>query len=334
MMLPSDSEGDLSIPKLPSDSEGDLSIPTLSQHDVTTGSLQLPSDESADSLFDVGLSSDASDGDEDCDTKKQRRRFTIKPGCSRESMMEDGPQISLKSWMQHEPVPRWLNGTVQDDFAEIFSPPRIMQEVWKLDLRGSISADTDTDWNFDVLDNRVRLVQVLRARRPKVLHVCSPCKMHSKIMASNWYRMDPVKRERLFMQCQLYLEFAMMLCHMQEMEGRCYSHEHPESAISWNNKSVKEIAALVGAMKAHFDMCVFGMVTKVSQSPVRKATVMLTNCRPIYQTFQNKKCQKKHRHVALQGVEGGQKRTEFAQIYPKPFCAAYAQAVLQHCQGQ
>ena len=93
-MLPSDSEGDLSIPKLPSDSEGDLSIPTLSQHDVTTGSLQLPSDESADSLFDVGLSSDASDGDEDCDTKKQRRRFTIKPGCSRESMMEDGPQIS------------------------------------------------------------------------------------------------------------------------------------------------------------------------------------------------------------------------------------------------
>ena len=64
MMLPSDSEGDVSIPKLPSDSEGDLSIPTLSQHDVATAPLQLPSDDSADSLFDVGLPSDASDGDE------------------------------------------------------------------------------------------------------------------------------------------------------------------------------------------------------------------------------------------------------------------------------
>ena len=263
----------------------------------------------------------------------KRRRFQYVPGRSRESMLLEKPQVDMNQWRCVQ-VPRWLDGTIQDDFAEVFSPPRIMKEILKLHLRGELSADTDTGWRLDLEKDRIRLVQAVRARRPKVLHVCSPCKFHSKLMQTNWFRMPQIVREQLFREHQLLLDFAMMLCNLQFSEGRKYSHEHPKEAISWKSRSVRMVSVSCGSLVAEFDFCAFGMTTKTDGRPVKKPTKLLTNCKAIHDRFHRRKCGGGHRHCALQGSEGGVRRTQFAQIYPKQFCATYAEAVLAHTRTE
>ena len=52
------------------------------------------------------------------------------------------------------------------------------------------------------------------------------------------------------------------------------------------------------------DQCCIGAVAKVTKSPVRKRTVLLTNSNAVVRRFTKQLCKKDHEHVQLLGSEG------------------------------
>ena len=88
---------------------------------------------------------------------------------------------------------------------------------------------------------------------------------------------------------------------------------------------------LNGVRTVLFDQCCFGSVTKVTKSPVRKRTVLLTNSNAVVSVLSKQLCKNDHDHVQLMGSEGGVQRTKHAEIYPPELCQALAQCAVEEC---
>ena len=75
------------------------------------------------------------------------------------------------------------------------------------------------------------------------------------------------------------LRFGIELCRIQHEAGRVFVFEHPATATSWENSSVKDLMQLPGVMLSVMDMCCFGMVAQDEEgvAPVRKTKKILTN---------------------------------------------------------
>ena len=117
----------------------------------------------------------------------------------------------------------------------------------------------------------------------------------------------------------------MLLADLQESEGRGWAFEHPDMAKSWQNKKVKAVLQH-GALTARFDQCMFGLVSKVDKTPMRKRTRFMTNMHELHTVFHRKFCDCSHDHVAVQGSEGGERRSVWAQRYPPAMCKAAVSA--------
>ena len=102
-------------------------------------------------------------------------------------------------------------------------------------------------------------------------------------------------------------------------------------ASGWEQDCVKHVMKLNGVRTVLFDQCCFGAVTKVSKSPVRKRTVLLTNSNAVVRRFTKQLCKKDHEHVQLMGSEGGVRRTKHTEIYPPALCQALAQCAVEEC---
>ena len=53
---------------------------------------------------------------------------------------------------------------------------------------------------------------------------------------------------------------------------------------------------------------------------MKKSTRLLTNIPQIYYMFHMRRCDRTHIHCSIQGSEGGEKRSVWAQRYPPPLC--------------
>ena len=53
---------------------------------------------------------------------------------------------------------------------------------------------------------------------------------------------------------------------------------------------------------------------------IKKSTRLLTNIPQIYWMFHTRRCDRTHVHCSIQGSEGGEKRSVWAQRYPLPMC--------------
>ena len=98
--------------------------------------------------------------------------------------------------------------------------------------------------------------------------------------------------------------------------------EHPASASSWRTPHVQAVANAEGVFQVTFDQCMFGLVSKVTQTPMRKRTRLLTNCQRVRERFSNGMCDNSHDHQIIEGAEGGMKRSVWAQHYPIGFVEA------------
>jgi hypothetical protein len=76
------------------------------------------------------------------------------------------------------------------------------------------------------------------------------------------------------------------------------------------------------------DRCQLGLVTKVTGKPVFKPTTLLINCPAIVTAFSDLRCPKQHTHEHCVGLEGGMKRSTFAQKYPEAMCEKVAFCVV------
>ena len=79
-----------------------------------------------------------------------------------------------------------------------------------------------------------------------------------------------------------------------------------------------------------FDQCQFGLKSKVSQTPMNKRTILMSNIPSLHQNFDGQLCDGMHSHIMVQGCEGGEKRSTWAQRYSDLMVSMIAQAVREH----
>ena len=65
----------------------------------------------------------------------------------------------------------------------------------------------------------------------------------------------------------------------------------------------------------------FGMVTKVHRTPLKKATRLMSNEPHVLKCFAGVRCEGTHVHAWCMGCEGGEKRSRYAQYYPDLCCS-------------
>jgi hypothetical protein len=82
-----------------------------------------------------------------------------------------------------------------------------------------------------------------------------------------------------------------------------------------------------GVYTTTFDQCMYGLVTKVRNTPVLKSTKIVFNLKTLQSRF-SMRCDKSHVHQNCSGSEGGEFRAVFAQRYPDKLCQAVADAVV------
>ena len=255
------------------------------------------------------------------------------PGHSRKDLLTETmiPPRSYALW--NAQVPRHLSGALQDDFMEIYSGPRVAPYVEGCGLRADISADWHTGWDFETHHARLDIITQVKARRPKVLGLSPPCTWFSGLQNLNWSTMAVDARETAFRQGMTHLQFTMLLIDLQVTAGRKFYFEHPDGALSWSEASVQRATTREGMKVCRFHMCAFGLVSKVNQIPMIKSTKLLTNLEQLQGTCDQKWCPGHPTHQIIQGMEGGTKRSEWAQIYPPAFCAAVANAIKNYVCG-
>jgi hypothetical protein len=237
--------------------------------------------------------------------------------------LEMVPHRQAQLW--HAQVPPTMYADVQDDLMEIYSPERMTVEARALGLRAELSIDLLTGWNLLDDEVRQRVVKEISCRRPRVLMMSPPCTWFSGLMNLNWSKIKPAVREQAMRDATLHLEFCMLLADIQESNHRGWAFEHPDSAKSWQNAKVKSWMHR-GAFIARFDQCMFGLVSKVDGVRMKKRTRFMTNIKQLYDAFDKKVCDKTHEHVAVQGSEGGEKRSVWAQRYPQGLCETAVRA--------
>ena len=259
--------------------------------------------------------------------KAKRQQKPVNEGPSRRDLLAEVLITPRCPYLWCCSVPRHLDGTLQDDFIELFSPARMVPVAAALGLRANLSVDLTTGWNLGSNDGRLSFMIALKSRRPKMVFTCCPCKTMSCIQNLNWKKLPVARREGEFREALAYLDFSMLVCDFQQRSGRKFGHEHPHNCLSWDHSTCADISALPETDFAHFDMCYFGLKSKVTKKPMLKPTKVMSNAAEVILRLDKKKCPGHECHQILQGLEGGVARSEWAQIYPLDFCKAVVEGV-------
>ena len=160
------------------------------------------------------------------------------------------------------------------DIAEIYSPPRIVQEAsmqtyygmqlrpgWSLDLTRKDPA-TQEPWDFTKTACRERAMNLVQKSKPYMLIGSPPCTAFSALQHINKGRRPAEVIRKEIAAGRQHLKFVMKLYAEQAVNGRYFLHEHPHSASSWALEEVIHIASMPGVETAVCHMCRFGMTSK------------------------------------------------------------------------
>ena len=228
----------------------------------------------------------------------------------------------------NESVPPALSFSV--DFMEVFSPMRIAPECLKLGLTAGPSVDEHTGFDLSCDSDRARVLALVYQLKPKVLMTCAPCGMFSSLNRMwNFKKWSPQKKDAKMKVANTLFEFGMLLCRLQDNNGRFYCHEHPAGASSWQKPSVQVLMEQKHGIVCRFHQCRFGLRAPYSLRPVKKLTKLITNNGEIQKRFHQKYCKcGQVRHALCVGRLAGRTMSSHCAIYPKGMCEAIAQAVL------
>lgn len=213
-----------------------------------------------------------------------------------------------------------LYQTFCHDVAELFSPPRVLPAAHSRGLSGILSLDLITGWNLTTPSVQELTLKLLIQWHVVFTMLSPPCTAFSPLQTMwNFKKMTPERRQSLWSAGMNMLEFAMRVAMQQLSAGCFFAFEHPARASSWQQQCVMDIVAQPGVMTVDFDQCMLGLCTKVSKTPTKKRTRVLTNCDYLVKTLRSYQCDKSHAHEPIQGQEGGMKRSVWAQFYPPAF---------------
>ena len=294
---------------------------------------------------------DGHSGIGDSDSKQEVMSITVTSESSNEEYdVSDEDDVSLTSeslddtgdiTSDHpsEHIPKYLDGTIPDDFVEIYSLPRLVPECVKRGLRATLSVDLATGYDLSKQSTRMLVKHEIRVRRPRALGLSSPCTMFSKLNRMwNKKKYSNEEWDARMNAAVIHLEFSMELAQEQVDGGRIFFHEHPRTASSWQQECVTHVSACDGCRHACFDQCRFGLMTPVSQVPMKKATKLLHNIGALQNIFHGKHCKCKNielpsgatgRHQRIQGSEGGYKLSRWAQAYSQDMVTSLVDGICQ-----
>ena len=148
--------------------------------------------------------------------------------------------------------------------------------------------------------------------------MCPPCTLFSSLQNICPNGLPEVRCPDKCNSALVMLRFALELRLLQHKAGRSIVFEHPSTATSREDQSLRKLVSTSGVLVSLMDMCRYEMVAsdKLGEAPVRKITQIATNVPEISDAL-SARCEGGRRHVHL--VAG---RPKHAAIYPPEFCKA------------
>ena len=228
------------------------------------------------------------------------------------------------------------------DIAEIYSQPRICQEVdgrsfggdslspgWSLDLTTKDPA-TGQRWDLSQPSVQSRVRKLVRDTQPYCIIGSPPCTPFSPLQEISRQKRDPKIMAKELAAGKAHILFCLELYTMQLRGRRHFVHEHPERSKAWEMPEMIAFLLRPEVGSAVLHMCAFGMMSRdeIGESPVHKATRVMSSAEEVIKRVEkrctNESCDKSqhHRHVHL--VQG---RARLAQVYPRSFGIAVCEGV-------
>ena len=151
----------------------------------------------------------------------------------------------------------------------------------------------------------------------------------------NWKKMPRHVREHGMKLAMALLGFSLLIMRIQLLAGRAFVLAHPLAATSWTHPWVQRCLVELPQtwVLPTFDFCMFGMVTKVHRTPLKKATRLMSNDPDVLKRFAGVLCDGTHAHAWCMGCEGGEKRSRYAQYCPDCICSCLAQCAAGMVHG-
>ena len=140
----------------------------------------------------------------------------------------------------------------------------------------------------------------------------------------NFRKMDPEKVRLMIEEGRVHLQFMASLYRLQLRAGRFFVHEHPATAMSWNEKCIIELLAYNEVHIAKADQCQFGLTTPGEggkSMPALKPTKFMTNSVPMAKVL-TRTCKRDHTHQPLTGGQCAD-----AAFYPIPLVRALIKGI-------
>ena len=103
--------------------------------------------------------------------------------------------------------------------------------------------------------------------------------------------------------------------------------EWPSGCAYWRNKETIAFMEKHKLKTVKFHGCMLGVVSRKTQTPIKKPWTIATNCEEIIQEFNKFKCDKTHEHAPCAGQD-----TKLTENYSKPFAAAFHRGFARACQ--
>ena len=91
----------------------------------------------------------------------------------------------------------------------------------------------------------------------------------------NFRKMSKEKVQKIISEGQLHLNFMIKIYKKQLAKGKYFIHEHPASAVSWDEREMVKLMAHDGVILTKADQCMYGLETRADDggtAPALKPT--------------------------------------------------------------
>ena len=190
-------------------------------------------------------------------------------------------------------------------------------------------------WNCCRKKDRQEAKKIIQRKKPTWILVAPPCMPFSIWNHGiNHKRMAAEDVEKSLEEGRLHLQFACSLYRYRVSQGRYLLHEHPASAMSWSEDSIKSSLKLRNVRQVTGHQSQYGLVTPSANDsnelvPAMKPTQFKSNSEVMCGQLM-RKCNREHEHQPLVGG-----RCKAAAMYPEGLDKAILRGIsLQAAQDE
>ena len=202
----------------------------------------------------------------------------------------------------------------QSTFVELYGQGSVCKEAEKsapsLNLKGLNAFDLrtrkpdGTPWNFRKRGDRMLAREYIDEHKPDWIIGSPPCTSYCEWNRHlNYNKMDPAEVEKKIAKGMKHLSFCIAIDREQLRRGKHFLHEHPQTAVSWQETGVQKMSEMPEVSIVTTDQCMHGLLTKDKNGekvPARKTTRFMTTSLQMANLLQTR-CDKGNLHLPLEG---------------------------------